>query len=259
MAVEGPRAVNQRDHDTDFEAVVRAIDGVEGWLTIPQARRLWDRARALRAGDSIVEIGSFRGRSTIVLALGAPADVVVVAIEPHAGSDRGPQEIGGDTARGDDDHSVFRANLERAGVSDRVRQVRKFSHDAFDDVDGAVALLFIDGAHRYGPARADIVEWGRRVEPRGSMLIHDAFSSIGVTLAILRELFLGSEFSYDGRTRSLAEYRREHLSGRGRRAHAVHQLEALPWFARNVLVKALIAMGLGRATRLLGNDQEWPY
>jgi predicted O-methyltransferase YrrM len=258
MTVDEP-GVHQREHDAEFDVVIRAIDGVDGWLTIDQARRLWQRARTLRAGDSIVEIGSFRGRSTITLALGAPADVSIVAIDPHAGSDRGPQEISGDAIRGDDDHSVFLTNLERAGVGDRVRHVRKFSDDALEDVDGSVTLLFIDGAHRYGPARADIDEWGRRVDAGGSMLIHDAFSSIGVTLAILRELALSSEFTYCGRTGSLAEYRREHLSGRARRAHAVRQMGALPWFARNLLVKALISVGLRRATRLLGNEQEWPY
>ena len=40
------------------------------------------------------------------------------------------------------------------------------------------------------------------------MLIHDAFSSIGVTLAILTRLATGARFAYAGRARSLAEYRR---------------------------------------------------
>ena len=56
--------------------------------------------RATHAGEQIVEIGSFRGRSTIVLASGAPDGVAVVAIDPHAGNDRGPQEIDGLRRRG---------------------------------------------------------------------------------------------------------------------------------------------------------------
>ena len=94
------------------DAALAAAAPVEGWLTDAQARRL--HARAAAAGGTVVEIGSFRGRSTIVLAMAAGE---VVAIDPHAGSDRGPQEIAADAARGADDHAAFRANLAAAGVA----------------------------------------------------------------------------------------------------------------------------------------------
>ena len=110
----------------------------------------------------MVEIGSFRGRSTVVLALAAGE---VVAIDPHAGSDRGPQEIAADAQRGDADHEAFAANLAAAGVAERVRHVRKFSADAHGDVSGPLSLLYVDGAHRFGPARADLARLGR---PRGA-------------------------------------------------------------------------------------------
>ena len=74
-------------------------------------------------------------------------------------------------------------------------------------VDGPIDVLYVDGAHRYGPARADLRDWGARVQAGGTLLVHDAFSSVGVTLAILRELVAGRRFRYVGRTRSLAEYR----------------------------------------------------
>ena len=44
---------------------------------------------------------------------------------------------------------------------DRVRHVRKFSADAHGDVDGPLSLLYVDGAHRFGPARADLARLGR--------------------------------------------------------------------------------------------------
>ena len=93
-----------------------------------------------------------------------------------------------DATRGDADHDAFHANLAAAGVADRVRHVRKFSADAHGDVPGRSSLLYVDGAHRFGPARADLAGWGGRVAPGGTMLVHDAFSSIGVTLALLRDV-----------------------------------------------------------------------
>ncbi|MEA2399518.1 MAG: hypothetical protein QOK25_3074 [Thermoleophilaceae bacterium] len=250
--------------NTPFADALSAVGGVEGWLSDDQARVLWERARAVPPGGRIVEIGSYRGRSAIVLALGAADGTAVVAIDPHAGGDRGPREIHGTSEQGEADHRAFTANLERAGVAGAVRHVRRESRDALGDAeaDGPVDLLYVDGAHRFGPARDDIAGWGRRVRPGGTLLVHDAFSSIGVTAALLRELVPGGHFVYVGRSRSLAEYRRaEAPLGVGERArNAARQLVQLPWFARNVLVKLALVLRARPLARLLGHRSgEWPY
>lgn len=252
--------------DRGLGAALAAVDGVEGWLTDAQAARLHARARLVPPGDTIVEIGSFRGRSAIVLALAAGPGAHVVCIDPHAGSDRGPQEYAADADLGRADTAAFRANLERAGVADRVRHVRAFSDaaEAHAAVGDGVALLYVDGAHRYGPARGDLRDWGARVAPGGRMLVHDAFSSVGVTLAILRTLAAAPGWRYLGRDGSLAEWERlpapappgARVRGLGR------QLAQLPWFARNVVVKALLLARLRPLARLLGHgpaDGPWPY
>ena len=155
-------------------------------------------------GGQIVEIGSFRGRSAITLALAAPASAAVVCIDPHLGSDRGPREIAAQPALGEDDNAVFLANLAAAGVDSRVRYVRSCSSEALDDVSRAIDVLFVDGAHRYGPALDDLRHWGDRVPVGGTMLVHDSFSSIGVTGALLRHVLLHRGWRYRGRARSLA-------------------------------------------------------
>jgi len=236
------------------------VAGVEGWLSDDQVRALHEAARACPPGGRIVEIGSFRGRSTIVLASSAPSGTELVAIDPHAGNDRGPQEIQGFEAEAATDHEVFNRNLAEAGVTDRVRHVRAFSDAAHGDVDDPIDVLFIDGAHRFGPARADIRDWGARVAPGGRMLIHDSFSSIGVTLAILVELLVSPSWRYDGRAGSLTSYRRTTQSPAARATSALRQLAQLPWFARNVVIKVLIVTGRHGWARTLGHDGEtWPY
>ncbi|MGI8939375.1 MAG: class I SAM-dependent methyltransferase [Iamia sp.] len=245
---------------SDFATTLADVADVEGWMTDGQARLLWEGADRVAPGGRIVEIGSFRGRSTVVLGRSAAPGIELVAIDPHAGNDRGPQEIDGFVDEAAEDHDVFNRNLEKAGVRDRVTHVRAFSDVAHAQVDGPIDLLYIDGAHRYGPARTDIRDWGARVSDGGTMLIHDSFSSIGVTLAILRELFVGGHWRYVGRSESMTEYRRERLRPKARVANAVHQALELPWFARNVLIKVLITVKLGSVTRLLGHDPStWPY
>lgn len=241
------------------EETLAAIEDVDGWLTAPQARRLYAAARACPPGGRIVEIGSFRGRSTIVLASAAPAGAEVIAIDPHAGTDRGPREIVGHDRAAREDRLAFADNLARAGVAGRVRHVAAFSAEALALVPGRVDLLYVDGAHRYGPARADLRDWGARVGAGGTLLVHDAFSSVGVTLAILRELLGGRRFRYVGRTRSLVEYRAD-LDGRERLGNAARQLLQLPWFVVNLSTKVLLTLGLAKILGRLGRAApEWPY
>jgi predicted O-methyltransferase YrrM len=244
-----------------FDETLAAVADVEGWMTPAQARRLWDASSRVPAGQAVVEIGSFRGRSTIVLASAAAEGVEIIAIDPHAGNDRGPQEIEGFVDEAELDNAAFEANLSQAGVRDRVRHLRKFSDVAHGDVDGDVHLLYVDGAHRYRPALTDIQDWGRRIAPGGTLLIHDSFSSIGVTGAIARALFFTGGFRYVGRSESMTEYRREPVRGRRRAANAGRQVAQLPWFARNVAIKVLITAKLGKYTRLLGHPDPsvWPY
>jgi SAM-dependent methyltransferase len=237
-----------RRTDVDLASVLAKLDDVAGWMSDAQARRLWDRASELRPGATVVEIGSYQGRSTSVLATAVPDGSVVVAIDPHAGNDRGPQQWEGTADEGESDHQAFLANLQRLGVAGRVRHVRRFSHDALDDVAGEIDLLYIDGAHGFGPARDDIVGWGDRVAAGGTMLIHDAYSSVGVTLALLTTTVPGGGFRYVGRSGSMVEFRKERVPRLG---NAARQLAEWPWFAKNLVLKALIVLGVRKGG--------WPY
>ena len=131
-----------------------SVVGVEGWLSDDQARRLWRAANVVSAPGRVVEIGSFRGRSTIILRRAAAQGVEVVAIDPQGGGDRGPREIEPNAQRGDADHRAFMSNLERAGAASGVRHVRRISQEALSELDGPIDVLYVDGAHCTGrPAR----------------------------------------------------------------------------------------------------------
>lgn len=246
---------------TPYDELAPAVEALDGWMTPAQGRRLHDAARRCPAGGRVVEIGSFRGKSTVVLATAAPENAEVVAIDPHAGNDRGPNEIEGFAAEAADDHEVFLRNLRDFGVAERVRHVRAFSGDAHSEVADPIDVLYVDGAHRFAPARADLRGWGRRVAPGGTLLVHDAFSSVGVTLAIGAELLADRRFRYCGRSGSLVEYRADLGAGvAARAANAGRQLLQLPWFARNLALKVAITLGLGKAMRRLGRPEPvWPY
>lgn len=246
---------------TTFDEVQAVVADVEGWMTPAQAKRLWTCGRTVRPGRKVVEIGSFRGRSMIVLASAAAEGVELYAIDPHAGNDRGPHEFEGFEEQAADDHQVFVANLEAAGVRERVTHIRKFSHDALGDVDGEIDLLYIDGAHRFKPALDDIRRWSARVTPGGDLLIHDSFSSVGVTGAIAVSLLTSSGWRYLGRSDSMTHYRKEHLGAGERVRNVGKQLASLPYFVRNLIIKALILAKLGKLTMPLfkHDPATWPH
>src|SRR5512132_1744178 len=110
---------------TGFEDALRTVAGIGGWLSEEQARVLYERAAALPAGARIVEIGSYHGRSTIILALAAP-EAEVVAIDPFAAEQIATRERLRESDVGESDLETFESNLERAGVRRRVRHVRAF-------------------------------------------------------------------------------------------------------------------------------------
>jgi hypothetical protein len=95
----------------------------------------------------------------------------------------------------------------------------------------------------------------------GTMLVHDAYNAIGVMLAQLHLLFFSGRWRYVGRSRSLAQYRRENLSAGERVANAAHQAVHLPYFVRNGLIKVALVARLRPVARLLGQPDEdaWPY
>jgi len=231
------------DESPGFAEVLATASGIGGWLTAAQARLLWEQATAVPAGGLIVEIGSHQGRSTVVL---AAARARVVAIDPFVGG----AMFGGLATR-----DRFVANLAAAGVAERVelRQVR--STELRPDWHSPIDFLYIDGKHDYWTVSDDL-RWTAFLPAGGRVAIHDAFSSIGVTLALLRHLQFGRRLRYLSRVGSLALFE----IARPARADRLRMAAQLPWWLRNVGIKILLRLRLFRAARLFGHaDRYDPY
>lgn len=226
----------------DFDAAWRFASTIDGWLTEAQARMLYEVARAVAPGR-VVEIGSHLGRSTVVLAASGAS---VTAIDPFPDDWRYGRP---DTER------RMRGHLAGAGVDVRVDVRVATSRAVREDWDQPVRMVYVDGKHDMWSCLDDL-RWTRFLRPGDAVLVHDAFSSLGVTLALLRDGATTDRHRYVGRTGSLARFE----IGRPTVRDRVRVLEELPWFARNLVVKVLLRLRLRPLARLLGHsDTADPY
>ncbi len=137
----------------------RVLADVPGWLGDEEALALFDLARGCTGRGAIVELGSWRGRSTICLALGSKegSGVPVVAVDRHM----------------DKTFVDFQENVRRAGVADLVRPIRATSDEAFAGFDEPIELIFIDASHKYDDVRRDFDQWVPLVLEGGTVAMHD--------------------------------------------------------------------------------------
>jgi predicted O-methyltransferase YrrM len=174
--------------------------GVEGWLTVEEGELLYRLARACTGEGVIVEIGSFKGKSTIWLARGslAGARTRVVAIDPHTGSTEHRHD-GAPVWTYDE----FLANLHRAGVEEVVRPVVATSAEAAAHFDQPVELLFIDGDHRYEMVRQDFDLWFPKLMEGGYLLMHDTIRWAGPRRVARESIYRSRNFRHVGFVHSI--------------------------------------------------------
>ena len=148
------------------DEILAHVARTPGWLYPAEAAFLFDAATRVTGKGVIVEIGSWKGKSTIALAGGAER-APVYAVDTFQGSAEHRQH--GPVHTFDD----FLTNLRTARVDGRVRPICLPSLEAAIDFREPVELLFIDGDHSYDAVRADFEAWVPKVIPGGLVALHD--------------------------------------------------------------------------------------
>jgi hypothetical protein len=152
----------------DRRRLAAALRGVDGWLELDEAWGLYREAgRGSRTGRSVVvEIGAYKGRSTIALGLGIKdaGGGRLISIDPH---EFRPGQ-----------YDEYLRNVEHAGIRDVVTPVVRMSHDARSEVaDGSVRLLFVDGSHEYADVVQDVRDWESALADGAVVAFNDPYES----------------------------------------------------------------------------------
>lgn len=164
---QGKLAVSDSDHNTSTLTAV--FNQVQGFLSLPEAELLYRLASECPPHSNIIEIGSFQGRSTVCLGLGAKASGATVwAIDPHF------ECVVSNTEFGMADNLKYYEAVAHFQVGDVVKTLNITSRMAALVLHRRVIdLLWIDGAHDYESVSEDFRCFAGRMNPDGKVVLHD--------------------------------------------------------------------------------------
>lgn len=167
--------------------ILAAFEAAKGFMPVDEGLALYSAAeQAAGLGLPLLEVGTYCGRSTILLAAAArEAGTTAVTVDHHRGSEE--QQPGWeyhDTALVDggdegvglmDTLPTFRRTLHRAGLEEHVVAMVGRSPRVAALWRAPLGLVFIDGGHTDEHATADYEGWAPHVAPGGLLVIHDVF------------------------------------------------------------------------------------
>lgn len=144
---------------------------VFGWFGYEQL--YWQVVNTLPAGSTLVEVGSYVGRSTCFLAESCrilDKQMEIYAVDTWRGSPEHEDETMEFTNGTGLLRPVFEKNLEEAGVLDIITPMEMTSLEAAEKFeDDSLDFVLIDANHDYEPVLADITAWYPKLKPRRIM------------------------------------------------------------------------------------------
>lgn len=191
------------DLDAVLDAAWEAARRVSGYMVENEARFLGLIAACAPVKGAIVEIGSFKGKSTVMLAKVAAHYGLsrIVAIDPHNSPELLDMEANPEASS----FQEFLTNIQSAGVADQVEIHRAYSKDAASLWNRPIRFLWIDGDHSYQGAKTDFDGFFPHVVPQGIVALHDTLNVFSGPIRVFVEEMLRSDrFGAAGFVHSIA-------------------------------------------------------
>jgi predicted O-methyltransferase YrrM len=189
--------------DTLTKNIVAQADTVEGFLYPHEVKFLALLAACPTAQGSILEIGSFKGKSTVVLAKAAALadNAVVNAVDPMTAPSETDPDLKGEKSSLND----FERNIDAQGVAARVRLHQMYSSELAKTWNEPLRLLWIDGDHTYKGTRIDFEGFAPHLVDKAIVAFHDVLHDFDGGIRVFAEcVTLSPNFGASGFCGSIA-------------------------------------------------------
>lgn len=173
-----------------FELAWSYAERAKGWLIREEAELLYRLATAASRRGRVVELGSYCGRSSIVLAaaLKDASFGSLVCVDTFRGSAEhqpGCRHFDAETLVDGvvNTYPAFLQNLTQANLLDHVEVLQCSTLAAAAGFAESIGLLFVDADHDYEAIRSDLQAWASGIIQEGWIVFHDFGQWSGPTRA----------------------------------------------------------------------------
>lgn len=180
------------DFEKFTEQLLSDIESVEGYLAPNEIRFLALLAACPTAEGEILEIGSFKGKSTVILAKAAAfsGNGRVHAVDPMIA----PSETDPDLKGAASSFPDFQKNITAQGITEKIEFHQNFSYELAEKWDKPIRLLWIDGDHTYRGTKLDFDGFAGHLADGAIVAIHDVLHEFEGGIRVFMEDILLSPF-----------------------------------------------------------------
>ncbi|MCK9223787.1 MAG: class I SAM-dependent methyltransferase [Candidatus Muirbacterium halophilum] len=187
-----------RNWDKQLQNITHLGQKLDGCMKDREVRLIAFIANVLSEIDgNILEIGSYKGKSTIILAKSANLkdNEKIYAVDPMINTtktDPYSKEL-------TDLELIFKNNLKNNNVEKYVELFKMKSEDLAPDWNKELKFLWIDGDHTYDGTWKDFNGFAKWVKPGGIVAIHDVLNGFEGSLRVFMEnVVLSNEYGACG-------------------------------------------------------------
>ena len=183
--------------DSFTENLLKEAETVEGYLSPNEMRFLALLAACPTATGEVLEIGSFKGKSTIILAKAAAlaGDEKINAVDPMTAPSETDPDLRGDETSFTD----FQKNIEQHEVADKIEFHKTFSYELAKTWNRPLRFLWIDGDHTYHGTKLDFDGFAPHLSDGAIVAIHDVLHEFdGGIRVFMEDILLSPNFGASG-------------------------------------------------------------
>lgn len=166
-----------------FQRVWLIKNGIIKWeipthLTNTELIQLNKLAKTLAENSIALEIGSYLGASSLILAKGLPPNSKLYCVDTW-----------GNHAMSEGQWETYERFIQNTkAVKEKISPIRAWSLEAAKKFDKKIDLLFLDGDHSYKGIKSDVDAWLPKLNSGGIVVVHDIGWADGVKKVVKEDI-----------------------------------------------------------------------